>query len=148
MARIETTVRMGISRSNQGHMSIEIHDEHSGELIADLQMSAKELGLLVTGLHGVKATGVVESEPVLAKRRVCKEEFCERVDGEFCERVDGRDKIKQHDVVVADMMAKYPNGDVFLQNDGTTSKQSGDKHRYMVKWYEDVEDPFEVDRYY
>lgn len=136
----KTAVNMGLSRNSSGSVILYVKDEHSGELIVNCEMTPKELGLLVTGMHGIKAIADVNMEQVIAERRV--------TESVTCKRVDSLDREAQRQEVINHFQSNFDTSVWTIQSDGTSTQQHGREHRYVIKSYEPVEDPTYAVRYY
>lgn len=124
-------------------VSLTIHDEHSGDQVMEIEFSLKEIGLLITGLHGVKGIATVNTATNIAKKRETERVFCEKVTSYKSNRKDD-----QRVAVIEDFEEKYEQHGYSLQSDGTTTQQPTDKHEYIIKKYVPVENPLDVERYY
>lgn len=138
----KTTVKMGMSRTSNSEVIIQIADDHSGDLIADISLTLKEMALLVTGLHGVKGKADIFENANIAKKRITEAVVFEN-NGFASLAKDQKSKaVKFH------FDCNYANTDRILQDDGTRSQQKHGKHKYEIKKYVPVYDPFDVERYY
>lgn len=135
----QTVVNMGMSRSSNGTVELRIEDQHSGDRILNISMSLEELGLLITGLHGVKGEADVYPANIAMKREVREV---------YCNRTDSYDKDDQRIIVQSDFLTNPELDGWQLHNDGCDTQQRGDRHKYTVKRYVPVENPLEVERYY
>ena len=104
-------------------------------------MSPEELGLLVTGLHGIKGEAKV-FDANIAKERQVEIVFCDKVDWE------GGKELQKVTVEQHFLESKYSKDGWEIQDHGTSSQQNQEKHKYVIKRYVDVENPLETERYY
>jgi len=137
MKKINTVVSLGLSRASNDDVHISISDEHSGDRILNISLSVKELGLLVTGLHGVKGVADV-FEANIAKQRITKTVLVDCTHGEIVE-----------DLVQNDYTKYYERDGWVIHSDGVRTQQPlVGKHNYIIKKYVEVEDVLNVERYY
>ncbi|AUR87426.1 hypothetical protein NVP1101O_015 [Vibrio phage 1.101.O._10N.261.45.C6] len=136
----KTVVSMGLSRTSRNMIVLEISDEHSGNRIIEVEMSLKEMGLLVTGLHGVKGEAEVHPLANIAQKAVTEPVFCDKVFG---------DKDKQCTIVHTDFL-QYKEFGWELWDDGLRSQQNGERHKYTIRRYEDIpeDEVLKAKRYY
>lgn len=139
MNPIKSVASISLSRCNQGSVRLQIEDQHSGDRILEISMTPAELGLLITGLSGIKGEMDYFPNAMIAKKRKIIPETCDKVVG---------DKGGQIQVVQEDFLSKYNIGTHSIQNNGVGTQQPNKKHQYTVKYYEDVEDVLDVKRYY
>jgi hypothetical protein len=140
MTKIKTVVSAGISRSSNGKIYFEISDHHSGDRIINIEFTPEELGLLLTGLHGVKGIADVYTDANIAKKRETL-----RV---TCDKQPSGDKKGQRAIVRDHFENEYLPLGYQLQDDGTNTQQKIQLHQYIVKRYVPVEDVLDVERYY
>lgn len=134
-----TIVSMGMSRSSgRDTVLLQVEDEHSGDRIMEVSLSLKELGLLITGLHGVKGTATIFDANVAKKRET------KRV---YCNKVESYNKEVQRQAVQEDFL-QYKEWGWVMQSDGCSSQQNKERHEYVIKRYIDVENPLECERHY
>tara|TARA_R110000782_G_scaffold270483_1_gene371806 strand:- start:19805 stop:20233 length:429 start_codon:yes stop_codon:yes gene_type:complete len=137
----ETSVSMGLSRSSDGMVRLSISDAHSGDLMVETSITTSELGLLLTGMHGVKGDARVNLDCNVAKERTV-----ESVNFEF---TGNRSDSSMIDQVIYDFSMKYKDKGYSIQSDGTGSQQKiNGVHTYSIKKYSEVENPFDVERHY
>ena len=136
----QTIVKMGISRTNNSIVILEVHDAHSGDIILRTEMTLEDYGLLLTGVHGVNGKAKVnESAHIACSREV------ERVTCGYT----GLDKDKQIEEVERHFSEHYePDGWVLHNNGVGTQQRIRGKHQYAVKRYEPVVEPLNVERNY
>jgi hypothetical protein len=139
MKSIKSVSSITMSRCNQGMVRIQIEDQHSGDRILEINMTPNELGLLVTGLSGIKGEMDYFPEAVIGKRRKIIRETCDKVSA---------DKDAQVQAVQDDFLSKYNTDTYSIQSNGIGTQQPHKYHQYVVKYYEDVEDVLDVKRYY
>lgn len=129
----KTKVRLGISRSSNDVVSIEISDSYSSNLIVRAELSLADYARVITGLHGVKALATVNPDCKPARKRVV-ERVSMLTDGVFQKETLAA-MVQQH-------FAKYYDSNVFeLVSDGTGTQQSTHGvHFYTVARYGPVID--------
>lgn len=135
----QTIVSMGMSRCSNGIVELRIEDQHSGDRILNISMSLEELGLLVTGLHGVKGKADVYPANIAMKRKV-QEVYCDRIGS--CNKDDQRHEVYN------DFSSYYELNGWELHSDGCSTQQRGERHKYIIKRYVSVENPLETERNY
>lgn len=139
MDKTNTVVSVGVSRTSNNKVNLEISDNHSGDRVIQVEFSLKEFGLLMTGLHGVKGEAAVFTGANIAKKREIKQVQCDKVQG-------GKDVqkafVKEH------FEKEFSCTEWTISDDGTRSQQNKSYHNYTVKRYVPVEDVYNVERYY
>jgi hypothetical protein len=139
MTPIKSVASISLSRCNQGSVRLQIEDQHSGDRILEINMTPEELGLLITGLSGIKGKMDYFPNAMIGKKRKIIHETCDKVVG---------DKEGQIQAVQDDFLSKYNIGTHSIQSNGVGTQQPNKQHQYIVKYYEDVEDVLDVKRYY
>lgn len=132
-----TVVSMGLSRCSSGKVVLQVEDAHSGDLMLKVDMTTEELGLLITGLHGVKGSAEVFTDANIARERTIMRVTCPKVS-----------RNEQLKCVEDDFGSRFAPDGWEIQSDGTSSQQDGVDHGYVIKRYERVQDVSNVDRYY
>lgn len=138
----QTVVGMSMSRDSNNRIRFSVDDSHSGDTIIKVDMSLEEFGLMVTGLHGVKGIAEFYPDCNVAKKRETKTVMID---------VDKFNTPKETIVgmVHKDFAEKYEPDGWELHSNGTRSQQNvSGKHCYVIKRYEPVENPLEVERFY
>ena len=139
MNKTDTVVSVGVSRTSNNKVNLEISDNHSGDRVIQVEFCLKEFGLLMTGLHGVKGEAAVFTDANIAKKREIKQVQCDKVQG-------GKDAqkafVKEH------FKKEFSDAEWAISDDGTRSQQNNFYHNYTVKRYVPVEDVYNVERYY
>lgn len=138
MNEVTTVVSMGMSRTSKDKVSLEISDEHSGDRILDIEFTLEELGLMITGLHGVKGIAEVFTDANIAKKRETLRVTCDKMPNKITQRVFVREHFEEN----------YAALGYQLHDDGTTSQQQTQLHQYIIKRYVPVENVLDVERYY
>lgn len=140
MAIKNTMVKMGISRTNQNVINIEITDAHSGDNITRVEMSLEDYALLVSGLHGVNGKAIVNSQANIACSRKTERVYCDDVD---------MDEAAQGKEVLRHFKENYEKDGWKIQSDGLgTQQKTPGKHQYIIKRYLPVKNPMTVERSY
>lgn len=138
MTKIKTVVSAGISRTSNGKINFEISDHHSGDRVTNIEFTAEELGLLLTGLHGVKGVAEVHTGANIAKKRETMRVTCDKLSNKITQQAIVRDQIE----------VDYAKLGYLLHDDGTGTQQPTQLHQYIIKRYVPVEDVLDVQRYY
>lgn len=139
MTKVKTVISAGVSRTSNGKVNFEISDHHSGDRIINIEFTPEELGLLLTGLHGVKGIADVFTGANIAKERETLRVTCEK---------DTTNKSSQEKVVITHFEENYAPLGYLLHDDGTRTQQPTQLHQYSIKRYVPVEDVLDVERYY
>ncbi len=141
MSMKKTVVSMGLSRASNKMVRLEIEDELSRQGIVSVEFSLEELGLLVTGLYGVKGVAKVGESGNIGKRAVTKTVTCEK----------SKELSKEHQLkLVLEDFKQYEQLGWVLKDDGLRSQQNVGKHTYIIRSYEDVGDITikDIEKYY
>ena len=137
----DTVVTLGVSRTNNNVVNLQINDAHSGDRLTEVKISLENYALLLTGLHGVQAVALVNENCNIAKKRTTE---CV-----LMSKVDSYDKEVVKEAVHEHFEENYKDSGWILQDDGTRSQQPLlESHQYSIKRYEDVENPLECERGY
>lgn len=139
MAEIKTVVSAGLSRTSSGKINFEVSDHHSGDRVLNIEFTPEELGLLITGLHGVKGIASVYTGANIAKKRETMKVTCDKVP---------TNKDTQKAIVRDHFEEEYLPLGYQLHDDGTSTQQPTQLHQYIIKRYVPVEDVLDVERYY
>ena len=135
----DTVVTLGVSRTNNNVVNLQISDAHSGDRLTEVKISLENYALLLTGLHGVQAIASVNEGCNIAKKRTT-----ERV---LMPKVNSYDKDVIKEAVHKHFEENYKDSGWVLQNDGTSSQQPLlESHQYVIKCYENVENPLDCER--
>lgn len=140
MTKVKTVISAGVSRTSNGKVNFEISDHHSGDRIINIEFTLEELGLLITGLHGVKGIADVHTDANIAKKRETL--------SVTCDKQPSGDKVGQKAIVRDHFENEYLPLGYLLHSDGTSTQQPTQLHQYSVKRYVPVEDVLDVERYY
>ena len=139
MIKVKTVISAGVSRTSNGKVNFEISDHHSGDRIINIEFTLEELGLLLTGLHGVKGIADVYTDANIAKKREAMRVTCDKISDH---------KSPQRAMVQRHFEEEYAPLGYLLHDDGTRSQQPTQLHQYIIKRYVPVEDVLDVERYY
>jgi len=142
MNKIKSVASISLSRSSQGKIRLEVKDHHSSDRVLEINMSPKELGLLITGLSEVKGEMEYYQHAEIGKARNIIRETCDKV------LIPNELNHTQEQLVKEDFESKYDAEIYKIQSNGIGTQQPSDKHQYTVKYYTDVENVFDVKRYY
>lgn len=136
----QTIVKMGISRTNNNVVNLEINDAYSGDIILRTEMTLENYALLLTGLHGVNGKAKVNESANIACSREVELVTCGYA---------GLDKDKQIEEVERHFSEHYePDGWVLNHNGVGTQQRIRGKHQYVIKRYAPVAEPLNVGRSY
>lgn len=138
MTKVKTVISAGVSRTSNGKVNFEISDHHSGDRIINIEFTAEELGLLLTGLHGVKGVADVHTGANIAKKRETMKVTCDKVSNKITQKAVVRDHFEE----------EYAPLGYLLHDDGAGTQQPTQLHQYIIKRYVPVEDVLDVERYY
>ncbi len=138
----KTVVSVGISRDNRNVVTLQIEDAHSGDNIIKVDFSLEEIGLLLTGLHGVKGVATYNELAHIAMNREVKKVSCDKVPYALSRKED------QINIVNKDFITTWEPLGWSLQNDGCSSQQNDNLHNYTIKRYVPVDDVLNVERFY
>lgn len=139
MTKVKTVISAGVSRTSNGKVNFEISDQHSGDRIINIEFTLEELGLLLTGLHGVLGVADVHTGANIAKKREIMKVTCDK---------DTTNKSSQGKMVRTHFEEEYAPLGYLLDDDGTGTQQPTQLHQYIIKRYIPVEDVLDVERYY
>lgn len=142
MKKIETVVNMSLSRTSRDSIRFSVEDEHSGDRILEVSMSPKEFALLITGLSGIKGNGEFFPEANVAMKRETKHVTCDK--SIYYSKQDQKDLVQEH--FENNILPLHEGWEI--KDDGTSSKQNVNEHKYILKRYVPVEDVYDVERYY
>lgn len=131
---------LGLSRTNTNQVVLRIEDNHSSDQVATITMTLEELGLLITGLHGVKGVAEVHTGAHIAQKR--------EVQTLLCDKILGNREAQAEEVLRHFEESGLKDSGWVMSGNGMDSQQNGSNHKYMVKRYVPVENPLEVERYY
>ncbi|QYW06062.1 hypothetical protein KASIA_p018 [Shewanella phage vB_SspS_KASIA] len=138
MTKVKTVISAGVSIASNGKVNFEISDHHSGDRIINIEFTPEELGLLLTGLHGVKGIADVHTGENIAKKRETMKVTCDKVSNKITLQAIVRDHSEE----------EYAPLGYLLHDDGTGTQQPTQLHQYIIKRYVPVEDVLDVERYY
>lgn len=137
----KTMASLGFGRRSDDEYYIEIEDAHSSCRIAEIKMTGKEVALLLTGLHGIKAEMKIYEDAHIAMK---KEVETVSINLDF--RID---KKETKNSVDDDFEKRYKKDGWQIWSYGTSTQQNvAGKHQYVICRYHPVEDPLNVERYY
>lgn len=132
-SKIETVVSMVMSASTNGNnvgINLTIRDAFSADRILTIDMSHESLALLVTGVYGIKGKASIDTNAVIARKRITQYVSFGIEDKSNLSTSDIKELVQEH------LKTNYP--DWFLQSDGTGSQQRKGEHTYIIRNYSDI----------
>lgn len=139
----KSVANVSLSRTNDDTIELTIKDEHSHDNVMKLSFTTHELGLLITGLCGVKPMMEFNEKAQIAKVREIQTVTVEDGGGH------SREQLKF--IVNNDFTVYHNHSGWELHDDGTTRQQPNfGSHNYVIKRYNDVDESevLNVEKYY